>query len=246
MKIMHVGKVKLNTQNYYVQPKTKNNATIAFQSNSNLLTAKLEQLATLNKPYFSGKTYEIGMSTGELVDRTLPFHLTEIKLLSEDAPQYQKLEKGDKQALVHLVKAANIIDNIEMQLDDENNIPFNNYLAREVAKGNSTAKRAKQLFDAQKGIFGQDKLFHHYSLAKGLNQAPGKGVYPRDLDVVEFHETLREMLEKGMDEEVKNILTQRTVVVRDGKYLKGIDYVDKFKKEFGISTKKFKQASLNP
>ena len=243
MKIMHVGKVKLNTQNYYVQPKTKNNATIAFQSNSNLLTTKLEQLATLNKPYVSGMTYEIGMPAGELVDRTLPFHLTEIRLLSEDAPEYQKLEKGDKQALVHLVKAANIIDNIEMQLDDENNIPFNNYLAREIAKGNSTAKHAKQLFDAQKGIFGQDKLFHHYSLAKGLSQAPGKGVYPRDLDVVEFHETLREMLENGMDEEVKNILTQRTVVVRDGKYLKGIDYVDKFKKEFGIVAKHLEKAA---
>ena len=130
-----------------------------------------------------------------------------------------------------------------MQLDDENNIPFNNYLVREIAKGNSSAKRAKQLFDAQKGIFAQDKLFHHYSLAKGLSQAPGKGVYPRDLDVVEFHETLREMLEKGMDEDVKKILTQRTVVVRDGKYLKGIDYVDRFNKEFNMAANLLEKAA---
>ncbi|MBE7709194.1 MAG: hypothetical protein E7Z93_01965 [Cyanobacteria bacterium SIG32] len=243
MKIMHVEKVKLNTQTYYTQQRTKNNATIAFQSNSNLLTAKLEQLATLNKPFFSGKNYEIGLSTGELVDRTLPFHLTEINLLSEDSPQYQKLEKGDKLALVHLVKAANIIDDIELQLDDENNVPFRNYLVREIAKGNTDATRAKRLFDSQRGIFAQDKLFHHYSLAKGLNQAPGRGVYPRDLDVVEFHETLREMLEKGMDEEVKNILTQRTVVVRDGKYLKGIDYVDKFKTEFSMAAEHLEKAA---
>ncbi len=240
---MHVEKVKLNTQTYNTQQLSHKNSTVVFQYSSNLLTAKLEQLATLNKPFFLGKNYEIGISKGELVDRTLPQHLTEIKFLSTTSPEYRQLAQGDKLALIHLVKAANIIDNIELQLDDENNIPFRNYLAIEITKGNTDAIRAKQLFDSQKGIFAQDKLFNHYSLAKGLSQSPGRGVYPRDLDVVEFHEILREMLENGMDDEVKKILTQRSVVERDGKYLKGIDYVDKFQKEFSTAAKYLENAA---
>ena len=40
------------------------------------------------------------------------------------------------------------------------------------------------------------------------------------------------MLENNKIEEVKNILNQRSIVKKDGKYLKAIDYVDFFKDEF--------------
>lgn len=239
---MAIEKIKLNTQTHYT-PQLKSANSTTFQSKPDLLTSQLDKLATLNKPCFCGKNYRIGLTTAELVDRTMPEQLTEIKLLTPKSPQYTNLEKGDQLALIHLVKAANIIDNIELQLDDENNIPFRNYLIREITKGNSAAVRTKKLFDAQRGIFAQDKLFQHYSLAYGMSQNPGRGVYPRDLDVVEFHETLREMLENGMDEEVKQLLTQRNVVVRDGKYLKGIDYVDRFKNEFNAVAKHLEDAA---
>ena len=40
------------------------------------------------------------------------------------------------------------------------------------------------------------------------------------------------MLKEKKIEEVKNILNQRSIVVRDGEYLKAIDYIDYFKEDF--------------
>lgn len=40
------------------------------------------------------------------------------------------------------------------------------------------------------------------------------------------------MVNEGKLEDVKKILTQRSVVEREGEYLKGIDYIDKFKEDF--------------
>ena len=60
----------------------------------------------------------------------------------------------------------------------------------------------------------------------------GKGVYPEDLSKEEFHQILAKMLNEGKIEEVKKILTQRSVVERNGNELVGIDYIDKFKEDF--------------
>lgn len=240
--MLKIENIKLNTQTNYIQNTTPKNKPLT-QSQTELLALQLNNLATLNKPYFTGRDYKIGLNTGELINRTLPSNLSTIELLTPESPQYLNLAEGDKKALVHLVNAAYIIDDIELVLDDENNIPFRRYLEREIVKGNPQAVRAKQLFDAQKGIFSRDKNFKHYSLAAGYSQSPGRGVYPRDLDVVELHETLREMLENNMDDEVAKILTQRTVVVRDGKYLKGIDYVDYFKEDFEVIAEELENAA---
>jgi len=240
---MKIEKIRFN--NYQIRYTQQNKSTNSMQPHSSpeLLRLQLNNFATLNKPNFTARPYELGLSRGELVERTLPQNLSTIELLTPDSPQYLNLEYGDKQALVHLVKAANIIDEIQLQLDDENNIPFREFLDKEVAQGNTDAIRAKKLFDAQKGIFSQDKLFRHYSLAKGYIQNPGRGAYPRDLDVVEFHQILTEMLENNMDDDVEKILTQRTIVVRDGKYLKGIDYVERFKNEFNAAADELDKAA---
>jgi hypothetical protein len=41
------------------------------------------------------------------------------------------------------------------------------------------------------------------------------------------------MLKENKIEEVKKILNQRSIVERDGEYLKATDYVDFFKEDFG-------------
>ncbi len=207
------------------------------------LTSGLEKLAALNKTSFTGEKYKLGLSSTKLEQRASKKYLKDIVLLEITSPEYKELEAGDKEALKHLVKAANFIGEIELQLDDENNIPFREYLKKEIVKGNKDAVYAKKLFDAQKGIFAQDQFFNNISLAKNLKQSPGRGVYPRNLSVKEFHKILTQMLENGKDEEVKKILTQRTVVERDGEYLKGIDYVDKFKKEFSLAADELEKAA---
>ena len=69
-------------------------------------------------------------------------------------------------------------------------------------------------------------------LAKEVRGYAGKGVYPTDLSIEEFHSILINMLKSGKINEVKNILTQRSVVERKGDELVGIDYIDKFKDDF--------------
>ena len=51
------------------------------------------------------------------------------------------------------------------------------------------------------------------------------------------------MLKEKKIEEVKNILNQRSIVVRDGEYLKSIDYVDYFKEDFAKMADLFEKAS---
>lgn len=176
--------------------------------------------------------YEFNLSREELEKRTHKDYLITKKMLKADAPEYLELADGDKKALGHLVKAAYILEKINMQLDNPHNLAFKSYLERETANGNKEAELTKILFDAQKGINAIDSMSQKIYLAKGVGELPGKGVYPEDLTKEEFHKILIKMLNDGKDEEVKKILTQRSVVERRGDELIGIDYIDKFKADF--------------
>lgn len=176
--------------------------------------------------------YELNLSMDELKKRTHKDYLVTKKFLKADAPEYLKLADGDKEALKHLVKAAAILENIHMQIDCKHNLPFKKYLEQEIKKGNERAKLTKILFDAQKGINAIDSMSTSIRLAKGVDEKLGKGVYPEDLSKEEFHSVLTRMLNDGQDDEVRKILNQRSMVVRDGDKLKGIDYIDYFKDDF--------------
>ena len=241
---MKINKIDKN-YNIYTNNniQTKPIKSASYISNPTILTNGLNNLALINKVMFTGQNYDIGLNRDELIKRTMPNGLLTITLLKTDSPEYTNLADGDKQALKHLIKAADAIAEVELQLDDENNIPFKKYLEKEIAKGNLDAELAMELFNGQKGIFAKDLLFNEISLAKRLKQSPGRGVYPRDLSVEEFHSILFKMLDEDMDKEVKNLLNQRTVVVRDGDYLKGVDYIDKCKKEFSIAADELEKAA---
>ena len=176
--------------------------------------------------------YELNLSMEELEKRTNKDYLMTKKMLDVDAPEYLELPEGDKEALKHLVKAADILEKINMQIDCHDNLGFKKYLEEEIAKGNKQAELTKILFDAQKGINAIDSLSQKINLAKGITELPGKGVYPADLSKEEFHQILTKMLKEGKADKVKKILTQRSVVERDGDELTGIDYIDKFKEDF--------------
>ena len=178
------------------------------------------------------KTFEFNLSVEELERRTSKEYLATKKFLTVDSPEYVSLKDGDKQALKHLVKAAEFIEKINMQLDCKYNLDFKTFLEQEIEKGNKQAELTKILFDAQKGINAIDSLSNKINLAKGIQETPGKGVYPEDLSKEEFHTILTKMIKDGETKEVKNILTQRSVVIRDGKKLKGIDYIEYFKQDF--------------
>ena len=178
------------------------------------------------------REFELNLSMEELEKRTNKDYLKTKKMLKSDAPEYLNLQDGDKKALKHLVKAAYILEKINMQIDCHHNLEFKEYLEKEIKNGNKQAELTKILFDAQKGMNAIDTMSQKINLAKGITELPGKGVYPEDLSKEEFHSILFKMLSQGKIEEVKKILTQRSVVERNGDELVGIDYIDKFKEDF--------------
>lgn len=178
------------------------------------------------------REFEFNLPMEELEKRTNKDYLMTKKMLKADASEYSELAQGDKDALKHLVKAAYILERINMQIDCHHNLEFKEFLKNEISKGNKQAELTKILFDAQKGMNAIDTMSNKINLAKNIEELPGKGVYPEDLSKEEFHTILTKMINKGKTEEVKNILTQRSVVERDGDELVGIDYIDKFREDF--------------
>lgn len=176
--------------------------------------------------------FEFNLTLEELQKRTNKDYLITKKFLKADAPEYLALAQGDKQALKHLCKAAAILEKINMQIDCKHNLEVKEFLEEEISKGNEQARLTKILFDAQKGVNAIDSMSNHIRLIKGIEEKPGKGVYPDDLSKEEFHKIILKMMNEGKINEVKNILTQRSVVERSGDELVGIDYIDKFKDDF--------------
>ena len=189
------------------------------------------------------REFEFNLSMEELEKRTHKDYLVTKRMLTPDAKEYLELADGDKEALKHLVKAAYILEKINMQIDCHENLDFKAFLEREIKKGSKQAKLTKILFDAQKGMNAIDNMSTVINLAKGIETKPGKGVYPNDLSKEEFHSILNRMLDAGEIEAVKKILTQRSVVERDGANLIGIDYLDKWSDDFAKMADELEKAS---
>ena len=189
------------------------------------------------------REFEFNLSMEELEKRTHKDYLVTKKMLTPDAKEYLELADGDKEALKHLVKAAYILEKINMQIDCHENLDFKAFLEREIKKGSKQAKLTKILFDAQKGMNAIDNMSTVINLAKGIETKPGKGVYPNDLSKEEFHSILNRMLDAGEIEAVRKILTQRSVVERDGANLIGIDYIDKWSEDFAKMADELEKAS---
>ncbi len=189
------------------------------------------------------REFEFNLSMEELEKRTHKDYLVTKKMLTPDAKEYLELADGDKEALKHLVKAAYILEKINMQIDCHENLEFKAFLDREIKKGSKQERLTKILFDAQKGINAIDNMSTIINLAKGIETKPGKGVYPNDLSKEEFHSILSRMLDSGEVEAVKKILTQRSVVERDGANLIGIDYVDKWGEDFALMADELEKAA---
>ena len=178
------------------------------------------------------KNFELNLSHEELVKRTSKDCLIPKEMLKTDSKEYESLAQGDKEALIHLVKAAKAIDEVFMKQDNPYNLDFKAFLEEQSKNGDEDAQMTLTLFNAQIGMNAVDSEANKIFLAKNLPELPGKGFYPQDLSKDEFHNILIKMLKNGETEEVKNILNQRSMVVRDREKLKAIDYTEYFAKEF--------------
>ncbi|MBO4438815.1 MAG: hypothetical protein J5798_05635 [Spirochaetaceae bacterium] len=190
---------------------------------------------------------EIALSLDELKKRTSKKYLTTKVLLKKDAPEYSVLKDGDKAALKHLVKAAAVLEEAFLKMDDPRNLAFRDFLNSRIKNGTpeekTKARLALKLFKAQKGINAVDREANKFSLLKNASELSGKGLYPQDLSKEEFHKILAEMLGHGKADEVAKILNQRSVVIRNGTELKALDYTEAFAKEFAAAAVQLKKAA---
>lgn len=175
--------------------------------------------------------YEIAYSEAEL-DKMLNEQMLPVVLIDEQFEGYQKLQEGDKKALKHLVAAAKIMNEVSQEQDHHMNIVQRKAL-EEAAKSSSHAAKALKLFQSLNGVEGLNGLdAEPVEIFKGISGLPGRNFYPADLSVEEFHQIIQKMLEDGKVDEVRRILSARTMVRRDGDVLKAIDYTEYFAKEF--------------
>ncbi len=236
-----------NINNYNTVKSNEEIKSTEFNSSHNSsikLTEELNKMSELNKTTINyPKEYELNLSHDELVKRISKDYMTTKKMLAPDSEEYTALAYGDKEALKHLVKAAYTIESINLKLDNHHNLAFRDFLNNEIAKDNEDAKLTRILFEAQKGVCAIDSESNKISLAKGIEEKLGKGLYPEDLSVQEFHSIIKKMVEDGKIDEVRTILNQRSVVERDGDLLKGTDYIDKYNTEFAIVAKELENAA---
>ena len=159
--------------------------------------------------------------------------MTDITLLSDTSDAYKNLAEGDKKALKHLVAAAKILNNVALIQDNPHNIEQKQALEIAADKGDEHAVWALKIFNSLNGVAGLNGIDREpITIFKGLNTPAGKNFYPQDLTIEEFHQILLNMFQSGEIEEIKKILSSRTMVIRNGKKLKAIDYTEYFKKEF--------------
>ena len=186
-------------------------------------------------------TFKLAMTLKELKDRTSKRKYKAIKFLSRDSREVKKLSKEDLMVLCHLTRAAKKIDEVHFKLEDYRNEEFLKFLDAEIEKGDKKAPLAKRMFLSQKSMFSPDSLGNQTVLAKGVVKLAGQNYFPSDLSAEEFHQILSNMIDDGKIQEVKDILNQRSIVVRDGKQLKAIDFVDAFL-EFQECAKELREA----
>ena len=203
----------------------------------------LEAKSKINRIGIMKENFELGLDSQELEKRTQKDYLSKITLLKEDSSEFEKLHEGDKKALSHLVKAANILEDVYLKQDNPKNIEFKKYLIDRADQNDKDAQNALVIFNAQKGVSAIDRQTQMVKLLKGDSPKDGKGLYPQDLSTEEFHNILINMLENNKIEEVRKILSQRSVVVRNVNELKAVDYTEAYSKEFQAAADELEKAA---
>ena len=177
--------------------------------------------------------YELNLSNEELED-IVSHQMREIELIGPDFEGYQTLPEADQKALSHLINAAKIINDVALEQDHPLNLSFKK--AFENLKNPSEAEQnAYILFKSLNGVAGLNGINPKpVEIFKGVHQTSGKNFYPADLKMEEFHQILIKMFERGKIEEIKKILSNRTMVRRRADELYAIDYTAYFKNEFSL------------
>lgn len=155
-----------------------------------------------------------------------------IELIDQNHPAYQALPEGDKKALGYLANAARIMNDVALEMDNPLNLTQKQALEAAAAE-NEQAALALKLFNSLNGAAGFNGIDKEpVEIFEGIKMQVGCNFYPANLDAEELAKIISAMLDAGHAEEVKKILSARTMVRRSGDFLKAIDYTEYFAAEF--------------
>ncbi|MBR7091517.1 MAG: hypothetical protein IKC79_03615 [Clostridia bacterium] len=172
---------------------------------------------------------------------TEPSAQKHMKMLDKFSPEYLSLSPADKLTLMHLTRAAEWINKAYFRMDNAKSTEFIQLLQSRITEGDSDSQKMLEFYTSMRtpvftDLNGDEVVL--YSLAKDTGWL---NFYPADLDFAEFHNILNTMLDLGKIHEVSHILSNRTMVVRDGEFLHAIDYVEYFP-EFANCAKELRLA----
>ncbi len=175
--------------------------------------------------------FKLKYSIAELKEKVNE-QMRKIELIDENNPAYTALSDGDKKALKYLADAAKIMNNVALEMDNPHNLAQKKAL-EEAAPTNEQAALTLKLFNSLNGVAGFNgidkepvELFEDIKMQKGCN------FYPAGLTAEELAQIISAMLDAGHENEVRKILSARTMVRRNGDFLKAIDFTEYFAKEF--------------
>jgi len=178
--------------------------------------------------------YEVALSEADLDDK-LNNQTVDVDLIKPDFPAYRQLSDGDKKAFAHLVKAARMFNDVFLEQDHKLDIELKEAL-EDKAASDAYAAKVLRFFNSLNGVEGLNGIDKEpVEIFKGVKGNPGRNFYPDDLSAEELQEILIKMLEEGKVDEVKKILSVRTMVRRHGDELKAIDFTGSYVEKLGVA-----------
>lgn len=175
--------------------------------------------------------FKLKYTTEELAEKVNK-QMRQIVLIDKNNPAYEALADGDKKALEYLAKAARIMNNVALEMDNPFNLAQKKALETAAAESDQ-ARLALQLFNSLNGVAGYNGIDKEpIEIFEGIHLQSGCNFYPENMTAAELAEIITAMLDAGQENEVRKILSARTMVRRNGNFLKAIDYTEYFASEF--------------
>lgn len=175
--------------------------------------------------------FKLKYSAEELAEK-IEKQTRKIELIDQNNPAYSALPDGDKKALGYLANAAHIMNDVALEMDNPLNL-IQKQALEAAADKNEQAAQALKLFNSLNGVAGFNGIDKEpIEIFEGIKMQDGCNFYPANLSAEELAKIINAMLDAGHTDEVKKILSARTMVRRNGDFLKAIDYTEYFAEEF--------------
>lgn len=175
--------------------------------------------------------FKLKYSAEELAEK-IEKQTRKIELIDQNNPAYSALPDGDKKALGYLANAAHIMNDVALEMDNPLNL-IQKQALEAAADENEQAAQALKLFNSLNGVAGFNGIDKEpIEIFECIKMQDGCNFYPANLSAEELAKIINAMLDAGHTDEVKKILSARTMVRRNGDFLKAIDYTEYFAEEF--------------